>query len=88
MHRDYPQIIKGWFYTENTRVKKVIHNQVISCVFRLLTIGISIFFIHRRKRKSIDFYEFSTCALVVWKTFFDNCVFLFFLFVDCVDNCN
>lgn len=87
MHRDYPQIINGWFYTENTRVKKVIHNQVISCVFRLLTIGISIFFIHRRKRKSIDFYEFSTCALVVWKTFFDNCVFLFFLFVDCVDNC-
>ncbi|HFM6656313.1 TPA: hypothetical protein ACG89Q_002943, partial [Enterococcus faecium] len=88
MHRDYPQIIKGWFYTENTRVKKVIHNQAISCVFRLLTIGISVFFIHRRKRKSIGFYEFSTCALVVWKTFFDNCVFLFFLFVDCVDNCN
>lgn len=78
MHRDYPQIIKGWFYTENTRVKKVIHNQAISCVFRLLTIGISVFFIHRRKRKSIGFYEFSTCALVVWKTFFDNCVFLFF----------
>ena len=76
MHRDYPQIIKGWFYTENTRVKKVIHNQAISCVFRLLTIGISVFFIHRRKRKSIGFYEFSTCALVVWKTFFDNCVFL------------
>ncbi len=44
MHRDYPQIIKGWFYTENTRVKKVIHNQAISCVFRLLTIGISVFF--------------------------------------------
>ncbi len=72
MHRDYPQIIKGWFYTENTRVKKVIHNQAISCVFRLLTIGISVFFIHRRKRKSIGFYEFSTCALVVWKTIEKN----------------
>lgn len=22
------------------------------------------------------------------ENFFDNCVFLFFLFVDCVDNCN
>jgi hypothetical protein len=78
MHRDYPQIIKGWFYTENTRVKKVIHNQAISCVFRLLTIGISVFFIHRRKRKSIGFYEFSTCALVVWKTFLTTVFFSFF----------
>lgn len=84
MHRDYPQIINGWFYTENTRVKKVIHNQVISCVFRLLTIGISIFFIHRRKRKSIDFYEFSTCALVLWKTFFLTTVFFSFFFLSIV----
>ena len=38
-------------------------------------------FIHRCKRKSIDFYEFSTCALVVWKTFLTT-VFFFFLFVD------
>lgn len=45
-------------------------------------------FYPQTQEESIDFYEFSTCALVVWKTFFDNCVFLFFLFVDCVDNCN
>ncbi len=25
MHRDYLQIINGWFYTENTRVKPAIY---------------------------------------------------------------
>ena len=66
--------------------KKVIHNQAISCVFRLLTIGISVFLSTDARGNLLVLRVFHLCISGVEN--FLTTVFSLFLFVDCVDNCN